>query len=132
MSLDLASELLTKAKVFFLATVNGDKPAARPFGVYNIFEGKLYLATSNDKAVFSQLVANPQVQLTANLPEKWFRIDGTLIVDKNEAAKVAFFETNPWLKKAYEGDAYEAFEVLYFETGTVTVYEKEGEIVSTF
>ena len=38
-------DFLKKSGVFYLATVDHDKPRVRPFGALNIFEDKLYLQT---------------------------------------------------------------------------------------
>ncbi len=40
---------LKDAKSYYLATVDGDKPKVRPFGMAHIFEGKLYIQTGKKK-----------------------------------------------------------------------------------
>ncbi|GAB2021485.1 pyridoxamine 5'-phosphate oxidase family protein [Pseudolactococcus yaeyamensis] len=115
--------LLKEAGVYFVATVDGDQPKLRPFGVINEFEGKVYLATSNDKAVFAQFIANPKVQLSANLPNKWFRIKGKLVQDARDEAKQSFLDHNERLKEIYSGEPFKHLEVLYLTDVTTTVYE---------
>ena len=46
-------ELLRECGVFYLATMDGDQPRVRPFGAACIFDGKLYITTSNKKEVFA-------------------------------------------------------------------------------
>ena len=54
-------EFLKSCKVFYLATVDDNKPRVRPFGVLNIFENKLYLQTGKIKNVSKQIEKNPYV-----------------------------------------------------------------------
>ena len=44
-------EFLKKCGVFYLATIDKDKPRVRPFGALNIYNGKLYLQTGKIKPV---------------------------------------------------------------------------------
>ena len=40
-------EFLKSAGVYYLATVEGDQPRVRPFGTAHIFEGKLFIITTD-------------------------------------------------------------------------------------
>ena len=48
-------EFLKKCGTFYIATEEGNQPRVRPFGVVNIFEGKLYIQTGKSKNVSSKL-----------------------------------------------------------------------------
>ena len=54
---------LQQTGVFAVATVENGEPKVRPFGAVAEFEGKLYLCTGNQKAVYRQIKAHPQVQM---------------------------------------------------------------------
>ena len=41
--------------VYYLATVEGDQPRVRPFDNATIKDGKLYIGTTSDKAVYKQI-----------------------------------------------------------------------------
>ena len=60
-------QFLKDAKVYYLATVDGDQPRVRPFGTVNIFDGKLYIQTGKVKDVSRQLHANPKVNNIADM-----------------------------------------------------------------
>ena len=47
-------EVMNEAKVFFLATVDGDKPKNRPLGFHLLKDGKIYFGVGNFKDVFSK------------------------------------------------------------------------------
>ena len=68
-----------EAKVFFLATVDGDKPRVRPFGAINIFEDKLYFQTGKIKDVSKQLDINPNVEICGFTDGEWIRLEGKLV-----------------------------------------------------
>lgn len=111
-------EFLKKAGVFFIATIDGEKPRVRPFGAINMFEGKLYLQTGKAKNVFKQIEANPNVEISAFLNGRWIRVEGKLIVDDRDEAKISMLDSNPELKAMYSVD--DNNKVLYFENATAT------------
>ena len=55
-------EFLKKCGVFYLATIDNDKPRVRPFGAINIFEDKLYFQTGKIKNVSKQMHQNNHVE----------------------------------------------------------------------
>ena len=63
---------------FFISTVNGDAPAVRPFGGIMEYQGNLYFATSNQKNVYAQLKANPNIQIVSlkAAQKEWIRVNG--------------------------------------------------------
>jgi uncharacterized pyridoxamine 5'-phosphate oxidase family protein len=97
-------EFLKKAGVFYLATVDGDRPRVRPFGAFNEYNGRLYLITSNKKDVYAQLKNNPKIEICACLGGEWLRIEAELIEDDDRAARVAMLEANPSLSSMYSPD----------------------------
>ena len=58
-------ELLTKAEVFYLSTVDGDKPKVRPLGFHLLDDGKIYFGVGTFKDVYKQMEANPNVEIAA-------------------------------------------------------------------
>lgn len=125
-------KFLNEAKVFFVSTVNGDKPDVRPFGAINVFEGKLYLVTSNEKAVYKQIEKNNNVAISAVCGGYWIRINTKLVKDDRVEAKRAMLDANPNLRAMYnENDG--KVEVLYF-TDTVSTISSftEAPVVEKF
>ncbi len=114
-------EFLKEAGTFYIATVDGDKPRVRPFGVVNIFEDKLYVLTGKKKNVSKQIEINNNVEICTFLNGKWIRIEGKLISDDRVEAKKSMLDANPSLKNMYnEND--DNTEVLYFNDATATIY----------
>ena len=96
---------LQHCKPFYLATMDGDKPQVRPFGALCEFEDKLYLITTNKKAVYRQMKQNPNVAICGMYEDKWIRISGQVEEDTRREARVAMMETNKEvLSKMYSVD----------------------------
>ena len=114
-------EFLKKCGVFYIATVDGDKPRVRPFGALNIFEDKLYLQTGKSKNVSKQIQLNNNVEICGFSEGKWIRIETKLVRDDRLEAKVDMLDNNPELKAMYSAED-DNTEVLYLESAKATIY----------
>ena len=113
-------EFLKKCGVFFIATIDGDKPRVRPFGAINIFEDKMYFQTGKIKNVSKQIEKNPNIEITGFVDGKWIRFEGKLVRDENREAKKSMLDNNPELRSMYSEDD-ENTEVLYLENAKATI-----------
>jgi len=114
-------QFLLKSKVFYVATIEDDQPRVRPFSAIMEWDGKTYICTSNKKAVFKQMAANPKVEISAMAGDKWIRFWGKVVVDPRREARAAMIEAHPMLANMYKVDDGE-FEVLYFTDAKAMVY----------
>ena len=112
-------EFLKKCGTFYLATEDGEKPRVRPFGVVNIFEGKLYIQTGKCKSVSKQMQINPNVEISGMVDGRWIRLEGKVVRDDRREAKADMLDNNPILKRMYSADD-DNTEVLYFEKAKAT------------
>ena len=97
---------LKECGAFYIATVDGDQPRVRPFGVSEIINGRLYIMTGKVKDVYKQMVANGKFEICALKPSgsEWMRLSGTLVPDETLAIKEEFLNRNPSLKRMYSAD----------------------------
>ena len=123
-------EFLKKCGTFYLATEEGNQPRVRPFGVVNIFEGKLYIQTGKVKNVSKQMQANPNVEICSFMDGKWIRLEGKVVRDDRREAKASMLDANPMLKSMYSADD-DNTEVLYFENAKATFcsFTEEPKVV---
>ncbi|GHU69323.1 pyridoxamine 5'-phosphate oxidase [Clostridia bacterium] len=122
-------EFLKKARVYYLATVDGDKARVRPFGTYSIFEGKLYFQSGASKPVSKQMIANPSVELCAfdGPSGTWLRIAAEAYADERLEAQEAVLNDHPQLKDRYAvGDG--ELQVFYLKNATATFEGFAGPI----
>ena len=119
-------EFLKKCKIFYIATVEGDQPRVRPFGVVEEFEGKMYIQTGKRKNVSKQIKNNPKIEICACEGTTWLRVAGEAVSDERFEAKSYFLDKNPNLKSMYDASD-DNTEVLYIKNGKATFYSFTSE-----
>ena len=121
-NLQKVKDYLTECKVFYVATTDGDQPRVRPFGVAEIYNGRLYIMTGKSKRVFKQITANPKFEIIALKPSgtEWIRISGKLNCDDEVATKEFLLDKNPGLKGMYSATDNN-MAALYITEGTATM-----------
>ena len=112
---------LKKCGVYYLATVEGDQPRVRPFGVAEIFEGKLYFLTAKRKEVSKQMLANPKIEISATSGREWIRIEALAVEDDRLEARQHILDAVPSLKSMYQADDGNC-QVFYLKDATATFY----------
>ena len=117
---------LKSVGTFYIATIDGDKPRVRPFGVVNIFEDKLYIQTGKIKNVSKQMQINPNVEICAFNGQVWVRLEGKVVRDDRIEAKSSMLNANPMLKNMYSAED-DNTEVLYFTNAKATFYSFTDE-----
>ena len=87
---------------FFLATVDGDKPRVRPLGAFLDIDGKVIFGVGNFKEVYSQMIANPNVEIVACKNDgHWLRYSGKVVWETDPKYADMFLEMIPSLKNIY-------------------------------
>ena len=113
-------EFLKECGVYYLATIDGDKPRVRPFGTAEIYNNHLYIQTGKKKDVYKQIEKNSNVEICAFKDGRWIRIEGNLISDDTLEAKKDMLDKNPDLRSMYDENDDNTI-VLYFEKGKATI-----------
>jgi uncharacterized pyridoxamine 5'-phosphate oxidase family protein len=123
-------DFLTEAKVFYFATVDGNKPKVRPFGFFMEYSGKLYFGMGTHKDVWKQVNANPQVEICALKPtedQAWVRIYGKAVIESDPAVQAAAFEKAPFLKTIYNDQSGLKMGLLWIDQGKADFMGKTGK-----
>lgn len=86
-----------KAKVIYLATVDGQGARVRPLRYTAILDNKLIFATSCKKELFQQLLKNPQVEASSTETDEsaFIRYKGKAVVCEDADIKTAFLKRFP-------------------------------------
>ena len=121
-NLEEVQAFLKECKTFYIATVDGDQPRVRPFGVAEIINGKLYIITGKVKDVYKQIIANGKFEICALKPSgfEWIRISGKLVNDETVEVKQIMLDRNPGLKSMYKADDNNC-AVLYITEGVARI-----------
>ena len=120
------AKFLKECGVYYLATVDGDKPKVRPFGTVDIFDNHLYIQTGKKKDVYKQIEKNNNVEICAFKDGKWIRIFGKLIPDERTEAKKHMLDNYPDLRGMYDENDDKTI-VLYFENARAVISSFAGE-----
>ncbi len=123
-------DFLKQAGIYYLATVEGERPRVRPFGTINEFEGKLYIQTGKIKPTSKQLLANPNAEICAFADGEWIRIACKLVEDDRFEAKKSMLDAYPNLRSMYDENDGNT-QVFYMQdvTATLCAFGKDPEIV---
>lgn len=118
-------EFLQKNPIFYVATIDGDQPRVRPFGVVFEWDGKMYFTTGRGKPVYNQMQINPKIEIstTSAAGTEWIRLSGKAVYDNNMEAKKKAFEIYPAFDQLYQSADNPDFQVFYLTDG-------EGEFAS--
>ena len=114
-------DFLKEAKVYYLATMDGDQARVRPFGTVDLFDGKIYIMTKNGKKVSDQMKANPKVEITAMRGDDWIRITCETYLETRHEAVVSMVEAHPHLAQFYSADDPNT-QVFYLANDTAIIF----------
>ena len=117
-------QFIKEAGMFFLATSENGQPKQRPFGGVTKLNGRIYFDTNTEKAVYKQMVANPQISICAFSKGRWLRIEGRAVPDHSRETLEAITNQNPMLKKLWEKEG-ETFTSLYLADATAELHTGE-------
>ncbi len=116
-------EFLREAKVFYLATVDGNEARLRPINSVIDYNGKVYFETSKKKQMYHQMLANPHVSIVGMANGRWIRITGKAVFDESPEMKQEMFDQLPALKPVY---TFEELVTYFLEDMKATI-NKSGE-----
>lgn len=119
-------DFLSKAGVFYLATVDGDRARVRPLGFVMEQDNKLAFCTSNKKDMYKQLTANPNAEISCFNGESTLRICGKATFVTSPQTQQKALDTMPSLGNLYSvGDGN--FEIFVFDDAKAVRATMSGE-----
>lgn len=125
--MDEVLKFLSETQVFYVASVDGDKPKVRPFGFFMNYENKLYFGMGKHKQSYKQISANPNVEIsTANAKGEWLRISGKAVFDEREEVLAKVFATMPQLKSMYNEQTGWKMAPFYLEEAVAEIADFNG------
>lgn len=120
-------EFLQANPVQYLATVGRDgKAKCRPFMFCFEKDNKLWFCTNNQKDVYKDMQANPEVEVSVSTPTyAWIRLNGKVVFENNMAVKEECMN-NPIVKGQYNSANNPIFEVFYLEDAHAVIADFSG------
>lgn len=120
-------KFLSENPVQYLASAGLDgKAKCRPFMFALEQEGKLWFCTNNQKEVYKEMQANPNIEVSISSPTyAWIRLNGNVVFENNMSVKEACM-LNPIVKGQYNEASNPIFEVFYLENAQATIADFSG------
>ncbi|MBS4956507.1 MAG: pyridoxamine 5'-phosphate oxidase family protein [Clostridium sp.] len=120
-------EFLQANPVQYLATVGRDgKAKCRPFMFCFEKDNRLWFCTNNQKDVYKDMQANPEVEVSVSTPTyAWIRLNGKVVFENNMAVKEECMN-NPIVKGQYNSANNPIFEVFYLEDAHAVIADFSG------
>lgn len=122
------NDYLSEAGVFFLATVDGDKPRLRPLGAHLEMDGKVIFGVGDFKDVYKQMVANANVEVVACKQDgHWMRYSGKAVFETDEKYAEAMLDDMPHLRGVYNEETGNKMMCFHIEDATAIEIAVMGE-----
>lgn len=99
--MERALDFLRDHKEIALATCEGNLPKMRIFQIMKRECNVLYFATSREKAIYRELVKNPNVEILAYADNVSVRCSGMVNFDVEDDTKQWIYDNNPVLPRLY-------------------------------
>ena len=113
------NDFLSEAKVFYLATVDGDQPKVRPLGLHLEMDGKLMFGVGDYKDVYKQMLANPKVEIACAKPDgHWLRYTGRVVFETDPKYVERSLEAMPMLRDIYNDETGYKLVMFHLEDAT--------------
>ena len=118
MSIRKVEQFLNESPVFYLTTINGDKPKCRPLGLHLLIEDKIYFGIGTFKDVYSQMQINPNVEICVCRDKEFLRYYGKAVFETDDKIANIAVESAPFLKQIYNETTGKKLAMFHLEEAT--------------
>lgn len=125
-------EFISQAEVFYLATVDGDKPKIRPLGFHLLKDDKIYFGVGNQKDVYKQLTANPNVEISAVVGTDFLRYYGKAVFEETYDFADSIVAGNEFLQGIYNDETGFKLAIFHLEDATAELRDITGAIMESY
>lgn len=121
-------EYLSGARMFYIASCEGDQPRVRPFGFVMEYKNRMYFTTTSEKNFYMQTLENPKTELCIMGKQgTWMRLAGTVVYDNSPDVMEEKEKRSPHLDKLYEGGVKNPIiRVFYLRDCDARLYSFKG------
>jgi len=125
-------KFLADNRPFYLATVEGAQARVRPMGFVMEFEGRIYFGLGDQKAVYRQMKANPQVEISVTASQApdspWLRLTGRAVFDTRPELWAAALKAMPRLSDLYPETGPARLAAFYLQNAEAVFYDMKGSV----
>ena len=113
--IQIIDNFLSETSVFYLTTVDCDKPRCRPIGFHLLKDDKLYFGVGTFKDVYAQMQVNPNVEICASIGGKFLRYYGKAVFETNDIIANDILSRFPSLSKIYNDSTGHKLGIFHLE-----------------
>jgi len=125
-------EFISEAEVFYLATVDGDKPKNRPLGFHLLKDDKIYFGVGNQKDVYKQMTVNPNVEISAVVGTDFLRYYGKAVFEETYDFADSIVAGNEFLQGIYNDETGFKLAIFHLEEATAELRDITGAIMESY
>jgi pyridoxamine 5'-phosphate oxidase len=120
-------EFIRKNPVFSLATAEDNRPHVRQMMLYQADENGIIFNAGENKDLYQQLSANPQVEMCFYNPREnlQVRVEGTVEALEDLELKKRIVKDRPFLKEWVDREGYDVLIVYCLKAGRATSWTME-------
>ena len=127
MSMDTVKDLMKEARIGFLATTDGERPAVRPMGGWAWVEDELWAATFARSAKVAEINKKPRAEVCFMVPDfRNVRIAGVCTISTDQGDKDRLYEMVPILKQHIPDPTSPDYVVLRIKPDSARLMESES------
>lgn len=126
MSIKKVDEFLKNGSVFYLTTIDGDKPKCRPIGLHLLIEDKIYFGIGSFKDVYAQMKANPNVEICACKERQFLRYYGKAVFEDDDRVANIAIASQPFLQQIYNKSSGKKLAIFHLENATAEFRSMTG------
>lgn len=123
-------DILIDNGVFFIATIDKNKPALRPFGAIMEYNNELYFSTSTSKKVYDQIKSSSSIEIVSlkTGSRDWLRVSGDAIEIYDISLKQIMLDRCPVLNNRFTSNSCPNF-ALFKIINMNSIWHKTNETI---
>lgn len=137
MKKDEIFQAISKNPVFFLGTIDDDKPRVRGMLLYKADENGIIFHTGGSKDLYKQILKNPAAELCFNCNGTQIRISGKLDIINDDNLKEEIYNhpsrkfMEQWRSDDSLSDSDKELIILSLKHGTIVTWTMEDNFAAT-
>lgn len=127
-------KFISENSILHLASIGEEGcPHVRPFILFAELDGRLYLATSEKKAVYMELCRDPRVEISCASPyAQWMRIRGKAVFVEDAAYEEKVMDKSEVLERFYSINDRASIKIFYIDEAEVFMSNLSDMVVRQF
>ncbi|HJA41143.1 MAG TPA: pyridoxamine 5'-phosphate oxidase family protein [Firmicutes bacterium] len=125
-NIEKVENYLKECPVFFLTTVDGNKPKCRPIAFHMLSNDKIYFGIGSFKEVYKQMQNHPYIELCAQKDTGFLRYYGKAVFEADDTIANMVLSHTPAMQKIYNEQTGYQLKIFHLENATAEFRSQLG------